>query len=201
MEKYDKLKISLRYYLLGKSYSSSLMALNIAQKVHNGLRKDNITKEFQHQLEMALYITTLKDLMDEEKCLTACLLHDLIEDYPSSIEAYNIKSVFGEEIYRICYLLNRNNYKEDLANKYYYENIAKSEIASIVKGTDRMHNISTMTNVFSKDKMIKYISETKDYVLPMLKESRNSFPQQIQSYFNIIDNLRQQIRIIEPFLK
>jgi excinuclease ABC subunit A len=57
---FDKRLIALRYTLLGKGYTRSIKALEFARKIHCGTRKDGITPEFQHQVEIALYLTTLK---------------------------------------------------------------------------------------------------------------------------------------------
>ena len=65
--RYQKLEISLRYYLKGAKYTTALKALDFGSRWHNGFRKDRVTPEFQHQIEIALYCITLKGLLDEEK--------------------------------------------------------------------------------------------------------------------------------------
>lgn len=192
MTRYQKLEISLRYYLLGARYFTALKAMDFARKIHNGFRKDGVTPEFQHQIEIALFVTTLKDLVDEEKTIIVALLHDVIEDY--IMEAVPMRKTFGEEIFTICQLLNKNT---GIVPSMYFEWIAKDPIASIVKGADRIHNVNSMVGVFTKEKQKKYVQEVKEHFIPMLKEARNLHPEQMRAYFNIMHMLRSQINLFE----
>ncbi len=192
MTRYQKLEISLRHYLLGARYFTALKAMDFARKVHTGFRKDGVTPEFQHQIEIALFVTTLKDLIDEEKTITISLLHDVVEDY--IMEAVPMRQTFGEEIFRTCKLLNKNT---SLVPEIYFEWIGKDPIASIVKGADRIHNVNSMVGVFTKEKQKKYVAEVKEHFIPMLKIARNLHPEQMRAYFNILHMLRSQINLFE----
>ena len=190
--RYEKLLISLRYYLIGRRYHTALKALDFAQKIHTGTRKDGKTPEFQHQVEMALYITTLKDLINEEETITCALLHDVVEDYPAF---YNeMSDLFPQEIMATC--MSLNNTDKDKPN--YYKMIQTDSIASIVKGADRIHNVGSMVGVFTKEKQKKYVEEIEQFILPMLKQARDKFPEQILAYFNIMTILRSQVGILKP---
>src|SRR5277367_1472271 len=79
---YEKLRISLRYFLLGKEFYKAADALEFAGEYHTGLRKDGVTPEFQHQIEITHYLRTLlPSFLYPEETLTAALLHDVTEDY------------------------------------------------------------------------------------------------------------------------
>lgn len=78
---YEKLTISLRYWLLGKGYIKALKAMEYAAQHHTGTRKDG-TPEFSHQIWQAHYIRSITALLvDPEACLIVCFLHDVVEDY------------------------------------------------------------------------------------------------------------------------
>jgi (p)ppGpp synthase/HD superfamily hydrolase len=190
MTRYQKLEISLRYYLLGARYHTALKAMDFARKIHTGFRKDGITPEFQHQIEIALFITTLKDIVDEERTIVVGLLHDTIEDYVMS--AVELKQIFGESVFDCCQLLN----KKGKLSERYFESIEADPTASIVKGADRIHNVNSMVGVFTKEKQREYIEETKKYFIPMLKNARNFHPAQMQAYFNIMHMLRSQLNLL-----
>ena len=160
--RYTKLEIALRYYLKGAKYNTALEALDFALWIHQGTRKDGITPEVQHQIEIALYCVTLKGLIDEERTIVLALLHDVLEDYPEVIEKFHDK--FGPRITSDCQVLNKTGKSYDK----YFEGIADDPCTSIVKGADRVHNVNSMVGVFTKEKQQKYIAEVNQYFLPML---------------------------------
>ena len=59
---FDKVYVALRYWLHGKSYYKALNAMSFATLYHTGVRKDNITPEFHHQISIASYLRTLPNL-------------------------------------------------------------------------------------------------------------------------------------------
>ena len=191
-DRYTKLEIALRYYMLGAKYHTALKAMDFAKQYHRGLRKDGVTPELQHQVEMALFVMGLKDLMDEERTITVALLHDVMEDY-KQVSVATVNNMFGAAVADSCARLDKTG-KESLL---YFNEIATDPVASIVKGADRVHNVNSMVGVFSKEKQKKYVEEVKNYFLPMLKFARNRYPQQMQAYFSIMHMLRSQINLLQ----
>lgn len=195
-----KSMISMRYWLLGRNYHAAIEAMEFASKFHTGFRKDNCTPEFEHQLSIASFVRTLtNELQRPEQTLAVAFLHDVCEDYPVSLE--EIESKFGEEIRDAVDCLTKKESMSHMSvDKYkyesYYTKIANNKIASIVKGADRMHNIQSMHGVFCLDKQEKYVKETNDYVLPMLKSARRTFVSQEPAYENIKHVLKSQIDLI-----
>ena len=60
LEKFKKLKVSFRYWLSGKAeenpeYYRVLEAMEVAEKYHNGKRKDG-SPEFTHQITICMYL-------------------------------------------------------------------------------------------------------------------------------------------------
>lgn len=189
---YEKLSISLRYFLLGKEYYETARALEFAAEYHTGLRKDGITPELQHQVEIVHYLRTLlPSYIYPEDTLTAGVLHDTREDYPQS--ELEILQNFRPRVARAVELLDKNG----KTKKFYFEQIAQDEIASIVKGADRVHNLQSMIGVFTPEKQIAYVGEVEEYFLPMLKHARRKFPQQENAYENIKHLLNSQIELIK----
>lgn len=194
---YSRLIISLQNYLLGARYYTALKALDFAKRKHLGFRKDGLTPEFQHQVEIALYITTLRDVEDEEKCIIAAILHDVLEDYPE-ITTADVQDVIGPQNIRPIILLSKEicGIRQHSSSKTYFESIASDAVASIVKGSDRVHNQRTMGGVFTLTKQQQYIEETEEYFLPMLKTAAGLFPLQYLAYMNIRTMLKTQIELI-----
>jgi len=191
----NKKIITLRYWLLGRGYHVALQALEFAAAFHTGMRKDGHTPEFDHQITIALYIRTLVDLLDQpEETLASVFLHDVCEDHDVGFD--EIEAQFGRPIRDAVIRLTKVHRGIRVPPEIYYSKIAKSPIASIVKAADRMHNMQTMSKVFSEAKQVSYIKETTDYILPMLKEARRTFTRQEPVYENVKLVLLTQIELI-----
>lgn len=191
--RYQRLFISMRYWLLGVAesnvgYLHTLTALQFAQNIHTGFRKDNVTPEFQHQIEIAHFIRTLNHhLIDPANTLATIFLHDTLEDYAQShnISVESLTKKFNKTIADAVLLMSKIRDGQKINNKDYYDAMALCPIASVAKGADRINNLMTMHPVFSYNKQREYIQETREFVLPMLKEARRNFPQQEGVYENI----------------
>lgn len=198
-KKFDKLFTALKYYLIGKDFNTALKALQFARQYHSGKRKDGITPEFQHQLEICHYLITLKNLEDEESVISAALLHDVMEDYDIPVETMNKE--FGKKLTNIVLTLSKKYKGKKIPLDQYFDNISKCPIASIVKGGDRTHNLQSMIGVFSKEKQKSYMKDVEDYFLPMIKKASYNFPNQTSAYFNIKHLLKSQLELIGASLK
>lgn len=194
-----KRRIALLNYLAGRKFNLALKALAFAEKHHTGLRKDGATLEFQHMLEVALHITTLKDVMYEEATIAAALLHDVRED--CGVSHFELVSIFGEQIANAVEKLSKvlDGYKKPY--EVYFSEMSQCPIASLVKGCDRAHNFQSMPTVFSAEKQKSYLNEGHTWFLPMLKTGSQNFPEQLMAYQNIRHHLKSQIFLLEHSLQ
>ncbi len=198
-DKFTKLYIALKFRLHGAKYFKALKALEFGMSIHTGFRKDGETPEFQHQIEIALYILTLKDIDDLETVMICALLHDTLEDYSNQVSQAVIKKMFGDEVLHILNMLNKK-----LWNDYsvYFKQLGECPIGSIVKLSDRINNFQSMSRGnFSVDKQEKYAAEVMEHFLPMAKISRKLFPTQMDAYYNIEIMLKNQYELISLFVK
>ncbi len=183
-----------RSWLLGREYYKAVEALEFAAKYHTGLRKDGVTPAIMHQVSIASYTKTLPGLKDPESTLIAAILHDILEDYNLPIS--DLEKRFESRIVEAVILLTKKyqGKKKETAN--YYADMSANSIASIVKGADRIHNQQTCSEVFTPQKQLEYIAECENYLLPMLKEAGNNFPEQELAYENIKHALKGQIELL-----
>jgi len=201
MNKYEKLKVSLRYWLLGMSqsnpdYIKCVEALEFASKFHTGTRKDGVTPEFEHQLVITHYIRTLiNNLEFPVETICSSLLHDVPEDYDVSFE--EITSKFGLTTSISTEKLTKFYRGVKKSNEVYFKGIAEDPIASIIKGGDRIHNLQSMVGVFSKSKQEEYVKEAEQWILPAIKQARRNFPKQEVAYENIKLMMNSQIELIK----
>jgi (p)ppGpp synthase/HD superfamily hydrolase len=201
--RYERLSIALKYYLIGKGYNLALAALQFAKQKHDGLRKDGVTPEVQHQIEIALYLTTLKGIREEENTIVVALLHDIIEDCDVNRETIEIR--FGESIADSVWAISKKingkpKYTHINADLAYYDDCARDLRASIVKAADRIHNNNSMAGVFSTEKQSAYVSEVEKHFLPMLKTAEGLFPDQFMAYMNAKHMLKSQAALVRNAL-
>lgn len=214
MNRFEKLSISLRYYLIGKGYHNALKAWTFAEPFHTGFRKDNVTPDWQHQIEVAnlarlmpcMIIGVMTNshaisplLPDPELCLTVALLHDTPEDKDVPFE--EIKSLFGSDVARNVRTLSKRFRGVSVPTDVYYDQIAMDPVTAIVKGCDRDINVGTMVGVFTKQKLFGYVEESKTYVIPMLKKARRSFPEYETTFEMLKHSITQKLTLIEKIIE
>jgi len=190
---FEKLKISVRYWLQGKEWFKALEAMHFAESFHTGKRKDG-SHEFSHQVSQVAYAKTLiKSLRYPEETICTIFLHDVCEDYDISYE--EIEARFGKLVRDAVELMTKFHRGDKKDPNTYYKSMAKHEIASFAKGCDRIHNHYTMLNGFKPEKQKSYIAETYELIIPMLKEARRLFPSQEPAYENVKFMLANQMML------
>lgn len=195
MEVFAKRRLALRYWLLGRGFTQASRAMDFAESYHQGVRKDGVTAEFAHQVEVVSYLRTLlPHLKHPEETLSAAFLHDVREDYDVGDE--EIRTLFGPRVADAVDSVTktfRGVRRDDTA---LFEQMATDPIASILKPADRGHNQNTMVGVFSAEKMAEYIRETQELFLPMLRRARRTFPEQEPAYENAKLLLVSQVNLV-----
>lgn len=206
---YEKSRIALRAWLSGRSYHKALEAMSIAETYHRGLRKDG-QPEFSHHVAQAHLMTALEPhLREPEMTFIALFLHDTVEDYgtpadAAPLPAFTLKDVYLKFGPRAASAVDRLSKVVDGRKKptdVYFAELARDPVASLVKGTDRIHNHQTMHGGFTAAKRDSYLDETETHILPMLKAARRNFPDQLQAYELLKLFLHSQmglIRAMEP---
>lgn len=209
MSKFSKLYIALKFRLHGMGFYKAMAALEKGREIHDSTRKDGITPEYQHQLEIALFILTLKDIKDLEECLILALFHDTLEDYPDRISERYISDNFGESIYNGLNSLNKYIMKmQDGFKKVaktpneYFGVIGEDKNTAIVKLVDRVNNLQSMQRgKFTLEKQRKYVEEVKTHFLPMAKRVRLANPEYMDAFYNLETVLKFQIEFVESFIE
>lgn len=200
MNRFDKLRIALRYWLLGRASSDAaflvpLRALDFAEELTAGTRKDGVTPAFQHQLEIAHYLRTVAHRHPRlAELLAVALLHDVAEDYDVGFE--EIEQRFGLAVAHSVRLLTKKHRGQSVTPQAYFSGIAEDNLASLVKGADRINNLQSMLGVFTLEKQQRYCEEVREHFLPMLKKARRAFPADEALYENIKLVLRSQLELL-----
>lgn len=199
MADYSKQKIALRYWLLGAGYHRAATALEFAESYHVGVRKDGVTPEFAHQIQIASHVRTLLATMRHpEEALCVALLHDVREDYDVADDT--IRHHFGDVVADGVDAMTKTFRGVRRDDPTLFARMAECPVASVVKPADRIHNQSTMVGVFTPQKMADYVAETNDLFLPMLKAAKRNFPDQEPVYENHKLMLTGQLSFLEAIL-
>ena len=85
---------------------------------------------------------------------------------------------------------------KDRPLEVYFPAMVASPLASLAKGIDRMHNFQSMIDTFTLEKQERYISETRQHILPMMKAARKRYTQQEPAYQNVKHVLLTQMDLI-----
>ena len=147
-------------------------------------RKSKFTEErvhyINHPLIMACQAHALK--LKDDALIASILLHDVVED--TDVKLDNLP--FCDEVKEIVGLVTKPDRKmtqEDYEK--YYDGIAKNGKACMVKILDRCNNISTMVGVFSRERMLEYVQETEQYIMPLTIILKNQYPEYSDAAFLI----------------
>lgn len=182
----------LKGYCFAKNWQDAISALSFARNAH----KEQVRKGGQpyiiHPLTMACHATALQ--IDDEDVIVACLLHDVVEDCDVTLKELPITSE------RARAAVNHLTHPDGTPLETYYKMIQGDDVASIVKVLDRCDNVSTMSGVFSKEKTRDYIYETRQFVLPLLRDTKNRFPNYSNALFVLKYHIMSVIDGLEALL-
>lgn len=197
-ERHKKQLSVMRGYLEGKGYYVALDALELVRQISDGTRKDKITPIFHHQLSIARLLTTLiPHMLWPEETIAAAFLHDLLEDHSDQWNRPMLEKRFGQKISDAVWTLSKKSGGMTKSYELYFAEIANCPISSLVKLSDRCHNLQTMQGVFSLDKQKEYTMELDEYFFPLIRSARRSFPKQFGAYENLKILMRCQKSLIE----
>ena len=196
---FQREKTALKYFLIGRDYHVALKALGFVERYNVGLRKDGVTPSLHHEVQIALSVSQVKDVSREELCIVAALLHDVQEDY--QIPSADIEREFGKEVADVVWKLTKKFAGTHKNKTDYINDIAMCEVASIVKGLDRVNNLHSMIGVFTVEKMTTYANEAEKVFLPMLKKAGKLFPEQQSAYHAISQQMKQAIIFTRAYVK
>lgn len=176
-------------FLLGAASFSglkfTLKALGLAEVLHADQFRDDGTSYVDHVVGVA-HLLVAHGIRDDNT-LAASILHDVIED--TSFTHENICREFNEDIAGMARRLTKT---ADVLIVTYYAGIEEDIRTVVIKAADRTHNVSDMVKAFSVERMEKYIKETEEYVLPMMKRARKKY----QEYGNVLVSLSEHIKAV-----
>ena len=190
----EKMYTYLKGFAMGRGWSETMQALNYARKLHKGQARKSGEAYIIHPLTMACQAVSMG--VNDDNIVAAILLHDVVEDCGVSVNDLPVNKEVKEAVNLLTYV-KPEKYKERdgegpsilVVKNNYYDAISKNRIASIAKLFDRCHNVSSMAGVFTKEKLDEYIEETETFVLPLIRQAKEEFPE----YQNVLFILKYHI--------
>ena len=160
---------------------------------HKGYTRRTGEDYYYHCINVANILQSFN--YNDENLLCTALLHDCIEDLPNCDEQTILKFTNRDIAHSVNLLTKQKdvNYhlKENLEN--YLNDILQDRNAVLVKIADRMHNISTLTNVSNEKRKSKY-TETKDFYIPMINKALSIYPQDTE-FLNSAKNFFESLTV------
>ncbi len=178
LDSWDETFLFIKGYAIAKEMRNTLIALSVASQLHANQKRKGGAPYLIHPLEVTSYLINLG--IDDDITCAASILHDVVEDcnikdpYREIAKKYDL----SKQVIDVVLLLTKtSSYKKGTSSeKEYYENIKKDKRACIIKLSDRANNLSTV-DVFTKEKMIEYVNETKNLIYPLCKYAKEYYPE------------------------
>lgn len=123
--------------------------------------------------------------------LKASLIHDLVEDVPTT-NLDELRSIDHEAV-RVVDLVLEVTRKPCEKKAVYLKNILEkgSLEAKILKVADRISNLTDLhRDIYTEEKMVKYLNETEQYVIPMAREVN---PDMVRELSDLIAKRREML--------
>ena len=151
-----------------KLYPKIEAAYKLADMAHEGqFRKSTGSKYIIHPMEV--FDTAMNYGFTDEPTLLAAILHDVMEDGPSSITFKSLSKEFGKETATTVKLLSKafsehtdSSDKEKVDHDTYFTNLKTAPISvKNIKALDRLDNVKDIGE-FSPKKLANYVPETQE---------------------------------------
>ena len=170
----------MRAFALSEDLPQTCRALQYMRERHIG----QFRKKAKHTTELVQYINHPLTMacqahalgIRDDALLSAILLHDVVEDTFVNAEDLPFSEEIKELVNLVSFCVPYGESKEN-AKASYYADIRKNGKACVIKILDRCNNVSTMAGSFGRHKMLSYIRETEEYILPLTEVLKNQYPQ------------------------
>lgn len=178
----EKMYTYIRGYATGRNMKETLCALSYARKTHGGQLRKSGEPYVIHPLTMACHALSIG--INDDETVATILLHDVCEDCDVQPEQLPVNNEVRRAVELMTFTVMDGETKETAKTRY-YNLLLQSPSAAITKILDRCHNVSSMAGAFSVEKLKSYIDETRDYVLPLLRKIKDTYPEYSNQLFSL----------------
>lgn len=184
---------------IARNFHQTLKALPYAKEKHTGqFRKGKAQIPYiSHPLTMCCHALAMG--LDEDNLLAVILLHDVAEDCGVSPEDLPV----DDKVRKTVFLLSKDKsheLDEEGYDKGYFEDISKHRHAMLVKLLDRCHNLSVMSDGFTRKRMAEYIEHTETWVMPLADNLRKLAPEYSNACFLLKYQMKSLMQSLSALL-
>ena len=178
----DKMYTYIRGFATALRMEQTLKALTFSREKHQGQLRKSGEPYIVHPLIMACDAMSMG--IKDDNIIATILLHDVCEDCGVSLQELPVNDVVRRGVQLMTFTVLDGETKE-IAKTRYYNMLIQSKEAVITKLIDRCHNVSSMAGTFSIEKLKSYINETRTYVLPLLRQAKDHYPEESDRLFTL----------------
>ena len=193
----EKMYTYIRGYANGRAMKQTLCALTYAREKHKSQMRKNGEPYIVHPLTMACHALALG--INDDVTVATILLHDVCEDCGVSPYELPVGDEARQAVKLMTFSVEEGETKETAKDRYYAD-LLSSRPAAICKLIDRCHNVSSMAGTFSVAKLEAYIEETRHYVLPLLRNVKDRYPEDSDVLFVLKYHITSVVDAIDESL-
>jgi len=190
----EKMYTYIKGFATALRMEQTLKALSYAREKHQGQFRKSGDPYIVHPLTMACDALSMG--IKDDNTIATILLHDVCEDCGVSLKELPINNDVRRGVQLMTFTVLDGETKED-AKKRYYSMLIQSKEAVITKLIDRCHNVSSMAGAFSIEKLKSYITETRTYVFPLLRQAKDHYPEESDRLFTLKYHITSVIDAID----
>ena len=162
-------------------------AVLFARECHKGQTRKTGEAYINHPKNVAGIVFVVKNSKNIEQLMSACMLHDVVEDCGVSINEIRIK--FGDMVASLVSELTSSDSDRAKFNskaEYLYDKMIRmTDYALVIKLADRLDNVSGLQNCNASFRK-KYVKET-EYIIDGLKANRKNIT---NTQYRLIDQIQ-----------
>lgn len=181
----------LRGFASAGQYVQVLSALGYARRKHAGQYRQTGEPFVLHPLKAATF--AISNGIKDDILIAVIILHDVPEDTMTPVTELpcsdEVKHAVELVTFRRC-----DGETKLSAKRRYYRGLMDSKYALLCKAYDRMDNLWTLCNL-SKHSIMKNIYETQFFLMPLLKDAKELWPEFANQIAGLRDIFRGVINI------
>jgi GTP pyrophosphokinase len=189
MHDVEKMYTYVKGFAMGADLKNTLSAMYYARTKHSDQKRNGGEPYIVHPLSMVCMAIAMG--IKDDVVLASIMLHDVVEDCGVELKDLPVSCEVREVVNLLTFKMKKGRDKKT-EKRLYFDAISTNGSAMLVKLIDRCNNISTMAGVFKKDRLLRYIEETKTEVLPLYQLCKEMHPE----YSNALYLLKFQIESI-----
>ena len=174
----------------------TMRALCYARRKHQNQTRKNGDAYIVHPLSMACFAIGLG--MTDDNLIAVILLHDICEDTDTNVKDLPVNDTVKHGVKYMTIKEIPGEEKMETKRRYFWS-LLEDKNALLCKAIDRYSNLSTMVGVFDIERIKRNIIETDDFLMPVLKEAKEVYPELSNELYilrNILRNFYGNLAIV-----